>query len=120
MSGTQRAIGADAEALAAAFLEKKGYRITDRNFTCPGGELDLVAERDGALVFVEVKFRRTSAGIRPAEAVTGVKRLRLSRAVGAYLARLGGFEGPMRFDVIEITGDGAITHLENAFVPGGF
>lgn len=120
MTEKQRSIGADAEALAADYLARQGYGIAARNFACPGGELDLVAEREGTLVFFEVKYRRTSAAMRPAEAVTAVKRLRLSRAVGAYLARIGGWDGPMRFDVIEITGAGAISHIENAFVPGGF
>ncbi len=103
------------ENVAAAYLEKKGYRIVARNFYTRFGELDLIA-RDGAyLVFVEVKYRATGQGGHPLEAVDGRKQRRMKRAAQFYLLRYGFPERtPCRFDVVGILGD-EITHIENAF-----
>ena len=61
MSGEEsRRLGRWGEDLSAAFLEEKGCRIVDRNWKCRFGELDLVAEGEGYLCFVEVKLRRSN------------------------------------------------------------
>ncbi|HXC61421.1 MAG TPA: YraN family protein, partial [Nitrospiria bacterium] len=58
MSIAPRQFGIDGESLAAEFLRKKGYRILERNYRTQRGEMDIIAEEGGALVFVEVKARR--------------------------------------------------------------
>ena len=65
----RRQIGTEEEALAAEFLEGRGYRIVERNFRCRLGEIDLIARDGSVLVFIEVKYRKTGAYGDPAEAV---------------------------------------------------
>ena len=113
-----REIGARYEAMAADYLEKKGYEILDRNFHHHrNGEIDLMARQGKYLVCVEVKYRAGVAHGDPLEAVTFKKRLALSRLALAYLMKKGyPMDTPLRFDVIGIYGDdGEIRHIENAF-----
>ena len=91
--------GAQAEALAAQFLEARGLAIVARNFRIRHGEIDLIA-RDGAtLVFVEVRLRRRHDFGGAAASVTPRKQQRIVTAALAYLARLS-HEPPCRFDAI--------------------
>jgi putative endonuclease len=96
--------GEDAEALAAEFLARNGVTITQRNYRCRFGEIDLIA-RDGAtLVFVEVRSRRQEGYGGPAESITAAKRARLIRAASHYLANEPQ-NTPARFDAILIRGE---------------
>lgn len=107
--------GEAAEALAAAFLTAQGLTITERNYRCRFGEIDLVA-RDGAtLVFVEVRQRRSDDFGTPAESITSRKRVRLLAAARHYLARCRGTP-PCRFDAVLLCGEPPrIEWLRNAF-----
>lgn len=78
-------LGAAGERLAAGWLENHSYRILARNWRCPYGELDLVAEREGTLVAVEVKTRRGDAMGAPEEAVTPTKQRRLLATMQTYV-----------------------------------
>jgi len=78
-------LGAAGERLAASWLEDHGYRILARNWRCPYGELDLIAEREGALVAVEVKTRRGTTMGAPEEAVTPTKQRRLIASMQTYV-----------------------------------
>jgi putative endonuclease len=109
-----RALGAAAEARAARFLQDKGYRIVARNWTCRGGELDLVCEHQDTLIFVEVRARADERHGTPVETVGDVKRRRLIHAARLYLARASDAERACRFDVIALVGD-TIEHYEDAF-----
>ena len=119
--------GAAGETLAAEYLERKGYRVLERNVRMPVGELDLICLaprqpkfwRRRELVFVEVKARSSSAFGYPEEAVTRAKQQHLIRAAQAYIAGHREFrEAPNRIDVIAITYRGAdapeIVHIPNA------
>jgi putative endonuclease len=79
------ALGSAGERLAAGWLEARGYRVLARNWRCAYGELDLVAEEQGELVFVEVKTRRGVAYGAPEEAITARKRAHLIAASQCYL-----------------------------------
>jgi len=105
-AGTTRAAGDRGEALAVSFLRKNGFRIRERNFRTPVGELDVIAEEADLLCFVEVKWRRGAAAGHPAEAVTAEKQRRIARAAEWYLARHRLRERPCRFDVVAIVADG--------------
>lgn len=109
-----RAIGAEAEARAAQFLQRKGYRVVDRNWTCRGGEIDLVCDDGGTLVFVEVRARADDRHGTPLETVVDVKRRRLIRAAELYLAQKELHDRACRFDVVAITGT-TVEHVEDAF-----
>src|SRR4051794_26489724 len=110
-----RALGAAAEARAAQFLQQKGYRIVARNWTCRGGEIDLICDHAGTLVFVEVRARANARHGAPVETVRDLKRSRIVRAASLYLASRGGPDVACRFDVIAITGEELIEHYEDAF-----
>jgi len=116
-------IGALGEELAAKHLAAKGYRVLDRNWRWRQGEIDLVAEKDGEIVFVEVKARRSHAFGTPEEAVTRAKQRKLIRTAYAYLARHGSPNTRWRIDVIalDLNAQGEVVrleHLENAVGEG--
>ncbi len=109
-----RALGAQAVARAAELLQRKGYRVVDRNWTCRGGEIDLVCLDGDTLVFVEVRSRSSSSHGTPLETIVDLKRRRLIRAAEIYLHTKGRADAACRFDVVAISGD-AVEHVEDAF-----
>ncbi|HXG42097.1 MAG TPA: YraN family protein [Dehalococcoidia bacterium] len=123
MADPRRSLGAFGERLAASYLESRGYRIRQRNVRLQEGEIDLVAEKDGCLVFVEVRTRRGQAAGTAAESVTPRKQARLLALAEAYLQVAGGDLPPQqRIDVVTVTlaTDGrllAIDHIEGAVEP---
>lgn len=112
----KRRVGAKYEEIAADYLMQQGYEILERNHRNPYGELDIVAKKDGMLIYVEIKFRSSSRYGEPLEAVDIRKQKRVSRA-GLYHYARHGIMGnmPCRFDVIGIDKDGSIRHVRNAF-----
>ena len=106
--------GVQGEEQALAYLIARGYRLVERNFRIKGGEIDLILEKDGCLIFAEVKRRLKANPGAGLEAVTAKKQRRILTAAGQYLSRVEGFSRPLRFDVVEITA-GGILHIENAF-----
>ena len=122
MSGQEsRLRGRWGEDQAAEYLRRKGFRVTEFNWKCRFGEIDLIAEDGVYLCFVEVKLRKTAAYGSAAAFVDWHKQQRLRTAAELYLAgRPTGLQP--RFDVIEIyapqgtdTENPGIFHLENAF-----
>jgi putative endonuclease len=94
--------GASGERVASGWLETRGYTIIGANWRCAYGEADLIAERAGELVFVEVKTRRGAALGAPEEAVTATKRRKLIATAQTYLMERGAEERPFRIDVIAV------------------
>lgn len=107
--------GRGAETLAALTLRLKGYRIVARGYRSRVGEIDIVAERRGIVVFVEVKARATPT--EAADALGNRQRRRIARAAEAFLAgRRGDFVGA-RFDVVLIVPGRLPRHLIDAWRP---
>lgn len=104
------AAGRAAEEAAAAALARAGYRVLARNCRTPFGEIDIVAERRGALAFVEVKARRPGgcAGT-PEEALTRRKIRRVARAAAHLAAAKGLSESPREFlgAAVDLSPEGA-------------
>lgn len=120
MTHARQALGEAGEALAARHLETSGWRILARRWRAAGYEIDLVAERDGVIAFVEVKTRRGGALAPAAAAVDHRKRRRIAAAAAIGARRWAGATA-FRFDVVgvEWTPRGPrIDHLENAFRVG--
>ncbi|MFA9438682.1 YraN family protein [Uliginosibacterium sp. sgz301328] len=94
--------GASAETLAADFLVAHGARILARNVHCRGGEVDLIARMDGAVVFVEVRLRRHVRFGGAAESITAAKQRRVALAAQHWLSGAGQAysAAPCRFDAI--------------------
>jgi len=116
----ETAVGASRRGLcgeqqAAAWLAARGYMILARNFRCRTGEIDIVAQKDGALAFIEVKSWRTFGRAELEYSIGAAKRRKIALAARHFLRthpQLAG--GAMRFDVV-LLGGGRIEHLENAF-----
>lgn len=109
----RRAVGIEGEAVARRFLEDLGFRIVEKNFRCPLGEIDLIAEEGDVLVFVEVKTRRSARFGTPAEAVHARKQRQILRVAEAYM-RERRLRGPCRVDVVgvEFPGQGTEARVE--------
>ena len=111
--------GQASEAWAEQYLRAKGYRILERNLRTSLGELDLVAEDAGVLVFVEVKARSSEAFGGALLAVDRRKQAKLVRLASQYLAQRHLSDKACRFDVVLVQGQpsapGQIEHLQNAF-----
>lgn len=90
------------EELTAYYLRKAGYDILRRNFRIRGGEIDIIAVKDGVIAFVEVKTRDVSALETGAEAVGGRKRSLIIKASQEYSYRYP-HEYQPRFDISEVT-----------------
>ena len=111
--------GQASEMRAEQFLIAKGYRILDRNVRLSIGELDLVADDQGVIVFVEVKGRSTEAFGGALSAVDRRKRAELSKLAAQYLAQRHWSDKLCRFDVVLVQGQPSaqeqIEHIPNAF-----
>ena len=116
----KKPLGDRGENLAARELQKKGYRILNRNFKAPMGEIDIIARDGKTLVFVEVKTRAYDEPA-PEEQVNPTKMNQLTKAGKFYLSRYGQPQPPARFDVVAIVWPQGqppqIRHIENAFEP---
>ncbi len=108
-----RAHGQFGEDLAARHYLADGYDVLDRNWRCPLGELDLVLARGSLTVICEVKARRSDAFGPPASAITSAKQRRIC-LLGFEWMRVHGRRGPIRFDVVAVTGS-ALEVIEDAF-----
>ena len=110
-----RKTGSFYEEKAAEYLINQGLRVTETNFSCRLGEIDLIAEDGGTLVFVEVKYRGSAGSGSAAEAVSRYKQERIYRCAQVYMKYHGiSFLHPVRFDVLAMD-NMEITWIQNAF-----
>ena len=114
-------MGAWGEEKAARFLKQQGYQVTGRNYRGRYGEIDLIAENDEFLCFVEVRLRKTTHFGRPEETVDHRKQQKLRLTAEAYLQQHPTEKQP-RFDIVALYAkDGMDTkplpvlHIKNAF-----
>lgn len=112
-------VGRRGEDAAARFLERRGYDIVERNWTCSAGEADIIARDEETVVFVEVKTRTNCDKGLPSEAVDEAKRARYERIAVQFLKDYDVVDVPVRFDIVSlvvISPDRAmIRHHINAF-----
>jgi putative endonuclease len=112
--------GREAEDLAAEYLASGGFRILHRNWRYFHKEIDIIAEKDGQLVIVEVKSRFGIGRVTADELLSRGKQRFIVDAAESYIHKFG-VEKETRFDLVVITfsGEGsAVEHIENAFIPG--
>ena len=119
--GRNNLVGAWGEALAAAYLQKKRYKLLATGYRCRFGEIDLIVSNRTAIVFVEVKLRKSDKFASAMEFVDQRKQNRIRTTAEIYLSQFPSDLQP-RFDVIEIyapegvdTPKPEIHHLEDAF-----
>ena len=115
--------GRKGESFCEEYYRKRGYEIKERNYHSRYGEIDLIAESETELCFVEVKTRNLSAMGTPAEAVDYRKQRKITLTAMKYLGESECFRQP-RFDVLEVwQEDGKIVKynlIENAFYAEDF
>ncbi len=101
----KREVGSLGEDLAIKALKKQGYRILERNHTTRFGEIDIIAEEGGCLVFVEVKKRNTALFGDALSAVTKTKQQHVVKSALWYLKQHKCFDRHIRFDAVGLDGD---------------
>ena len=115
----RRALGRKGEKLARKFLRKAGYRHLASNFAARGGEVDLIMQDGQAVVFVEVKTRRSEAFADGESAVNWRKQRHIESAARFFVHINGLHDHPCRFDVVAVTwgedGKAEIRHYPSAF-----
>lgn len=112
--------GRYAEDLACRYLERQGLRLLERNYRCARGEIDLIMQHGESLVFVEVRYRRSSAFGSGAESVDRRKQFRLIETALHYIQKRNAVGRPSRFDVISVSPGATednIDWIPNAFHP---
>ncbi len=112
-------LGKLGEERAQAYLANNGYKIRHTNWVSGKLELDIVAEKDGMLVVVEVKTRSTEYFEHPEEAITLKKIRNLVSAAHDYIFKYD-WQGETRFDIISVIPRGqtfTVQHIEDAFLP---
>lgn len=112
---TPHELGALGERIAEEHLVNMGYQILARNWRWRTGEIDLVAEQNGEVVFVEVKSRRSKTFGSPEESITRAKQRKLIQTANAYLGSVNRYNASWRIDVvaIDMDRDGQVTRLEH-------
>ena len=114
--------GKNGEDVVAAFLRKKGLSVIKRNYQCRFGEIDIIAETEEYIIFVEVKTRKQNSMVSAAESVDYHKQQRIMLTAEDYISKTLCEKQP-RFDVAEVTtfktdkGEKkyAINYIKNAF-----
>ena len=119
MTEKRLSLGRRGEELACKYLKKAGYKILELNYRGHLGEIDLVAEDGGCLVFVEVKTRSSLAFGHPLESINSRKQHQLIRTAREYLAEHGAEERICRFDAVSVLQKGEqeppLELIQNAF-----
>ena len=121
MTYARQQLGLHGETIACAELEKRGYSIIDRRFRTRFGEIDIVADDAGTVVFVEVKTKTDGSFSDPAESVTRQKQRRLVSMAEQYVAYQHLDDRSCRFDVVAVDAAATpptITVYKDAFRPG--
>lgn len=118
MSRKRVKLGRSGEDIAAAYLERQGWIIVERNYQHRSGEIDIIARDGETLVFVEVRTRQDEDYGHPLESVVVAKQHQVSVGALHYLSRNNLLERDIRFDVVGIlagSGDPEISHVTGAF-----
>ena len=110
----KKLLGSKGEKIAEKYLKKQGYAILEKNYKTHYGEADLIASKDGVIVFIEVKTRSGDEFGAPSEAVTKKKQEKYFKVATEYLMRKDKMDALCRFDVVEIE-NGQINLINDAF-----
>jgi putative endonuclease len=111
----KREEGIKGEEQATVALKDKGYKIIEKNYRSPFGELDIIAEEGGYLVFVEVKKRNTQTFGDPFQAVNAVKKKHIVKTAMFYMKTHKCFDRKVRFDVVGIDREN-VKIVKHAFI----
>lgn len=110
-------LGKQGEEIAVSYLKKHGYKIIETNFSCKFGEIDIIAEKDDTICFVEVKTRTNESFGSPVEAITPFKMKHIIKSVQYYILKRHLEDKEVRLDVLEVemmNGRANVNQIENA------
>ena len=111
-------LGAFGEQYAARFLRREGYEIWSANYKTDVGEVDIIAQKDNIVCFVEVKTRQVG-GMLPAAAAVDIKKQENIKSSAANYINKFKIKNKVRYDIIEVLVNGTvlaeINHIKNAF-----
>lgn len=111
-------LGIKGEQEAAAFMKSNGYKVLNRNWRAYRHEIDIVAENDEYIIFVEVKTRTSRQWGNPEDFIGNAKIKRIVEAADLYL-QINDIDKPARFDIISAVWDGVsfeLEHIDDAFM----
>ena len=112
MTMDRKTVGQQAENIACQFLQEKGLIHKESNYRCKQGEIDLIMMDDRTLVFIEVRYRKSSLFGTAAETIDTHKQHKLILTAQHYLSAKGKHHSASRFDVISIQGSLNSDHIE--------
>ncbi len=118
MQRQKQILGKEGERVAEKYLRKKGYRVVERNYRCPAGEVDLIVLDRRVVVFVEVKTRSDDRFGVPFESVHTHKQKKMIKAALFFLSQHRLHDRDARFDVVGVSWTGkdpVVDHIQNAF-----
>jgi len=95
-------LGRQSEDLAARYLQKNGYKIITKNYSCRQGEIDIIAQEKDILVFVEVRSKQNQRHGLPIETIDKNKQMKIRKAAANYLYHQGKNDCYCRFDVVAV------------------
>lgn len=113
MPSARSKLGTGAEELGVLYLQRHGYIIVGRNFRTRFGEVDIIAEHEGALVFVEVRAKRSTQYGTAAESITPRKKRHLALAAQQYLQEHGKEQSMWRIDLLAVSLLGQTPRIEH-------
>ncbi len=110
----RRETGMLGEKLACDFLGKNGYRVIETNYRCPAGEIDIIAQQQDTLVFVEVRTKKSRQFGTPEESITPAKMEKLRTVAAHYGQNRSNLPAAWRIDVVAIEMDsgGKVSRIE--------
>ncbi len=118
MQNSKQILGKEGERIAERYLKRKGYKLVERNYRCPVGEMDLIALDRRVIVFVEVKTRSDDRFGLPLESVHRWKQQKMIKTALFFLSQRRLHHREARFDVIGISfaaREPVVEHIQNAF-----
>lgn len=107
----KRVVGKIGELIASKYLTKRGFKIVCKNWTCRWGEIDLIAEKNEVLIFVEVKYRVGSSNAHPSESINYYKKKSLQRSINIFLSK-NYVTKPWRMDVLCVSRFGKVLRID--------
>lgn len=114
---SMQTFGRKGENLAAEYLVRQGYRVVEKNYRFKKSEIDLICQKDGLLIFVEVKTRSSRIFGQPESFVSDTQKAAIIRAAGQYMLEVD-WSDDLRFDIVAIISNQSeeeILHLKDAF-----
>lgn len=102
MKTAKQLLGKQSEDLAARYLQKVGYKIITKNYSCRQGEIDLIAREKDVLVFVEVRSKQNQRYGLPIETIDKNKQMKIKKAAANYLHQQGKNDCYCRFDAVAV------------------